>query len=305
LVWVAVQRHLERREEKASMNLSKQFRVAPGSKVKLRDIDPGYHVKHETKEKGAAELEKHVERMRSLQGVLYADHRRSLLVVLQALDAGGKDGTVSHVFGAMNPQGVRVASFKKPTEEELAHDFLWRVHPHAPAHGEIVLFNRSHYEDVLVVRVHGLVAREVWTKRYDRINEFEQNLVESGTAILKFYLHISPEEQLARFEQRLDDPMRQWKISESDYDERKLWPAYVEAFEELFHRTSTAHAPWYVIPANHKWFRNLAISAIVADTMESMGLKLPKPTVNINEIRKKYHSARRAEGALEQSMSAR
>jgi PPK2 family polyphosphate:nucleotide phosphotransferase len=287
------------------MNLVERFRIPPGSKVKLRDIEPGYHGKHLTKDDAAAEQQKQLERMGRLQRVLYADHGRSVLIVLQALDAGGKDGTVSHVFSAMNPQGVRVTSFKKPTAEELAHDFLWRIHPHAPARGEIAIFNRSHYEDVLVVRVHDVVPKEVWSKRYDRINEFEKNLVESGTAILKFYLHISPDEQLARFGQRLDDPMRQWKISESDYEERKLWPAYVEAFEEVFHKTSTAHAPWYVIPANHKWFRNLAISCIVADTLDSMGLEMPKPTVNIDDIRRKYHSATKGERAVERSVSPR
>jgi PPK2 family polyphosphate:nucleotide phosphotransferase len=287
------------------MSFAQRFRIAPGSKVRLRDVDAGFRGKHEDKATAAVELQKHEERMGRLQYLLYADHRQSLLVVLQGLDASGKDGTISHVFSTMNPQGVRVASFKKPTEEELAHDFLWRVHRQTPATGEIVLFNRSHYEDVLVVRVHDLVPKEVWSKRYERINEFEKNLVEKGTSILKFYLHISPDEQLARFEQRLDDPARRWKISESDYDERKLWPAYVEAFEEVFHRTSTAHAPWYVIPANHKWFRNLAISSIVADALESMRLELPKPTVNVEEIRKKYHSAARGERALERSVSTR
>jgi len=277
------------------MNFSEHFRIAPGSKVKLREIDPSFHGKHENKEAAAAETEKHEERLRRLQSLLYADHRRSVLIVLQALDAGGKDGTISHVFGAMNPQGVRVAPFKKPAEEELAHDFLWRVHRQTPAKGEIVLFNRSHYEDVLVVRVHDLLPTDVWSKRYDRINEFEKNLVESGTSILKFYLHISEEEQLARFAERLDDPARRWKISESDYAERKLWPAYTEAFEDVFHKTSTSHAPWYVIPANHKWFRNLAISSIVADAMDSLGLKLPPPTVNIDDIRRKYHAAAKAE----------
>jgi PPK2 family polyphosphate:nucleotide phosphotransferase len=287
------------------MNFAAKFQVPPGSKVKLRDIDPGQQEKHRTKEEAAAEQQKQLERIGQLQHLLYADHRRSVLIVLQALDAAGKDGTVTHVFSAMNPQGVRVAGFKKPTAEELAHDFLWRIHPHTPARGEIAIFNRSHYEDVLVVRVHDLAPKDVWSKRYDRINEFEKNLVDSGTAILKFYLHISPDEQLARFEQRLDDPTRQWKISESDYQERKLWPAYVEAFEEVFHKTSTAHAPWYVIPANHKWFRNLAISTIVADTLDSLGLEMPKPTVNIDEIRKKYHAAARGERALERSVSTR
>jgi PPK2 family polyphosphate:nucleotide phosphotransferase len=286
------------------MKLSEHFRVAPGSKVKLHDIDPAYHGKGE-KEAAAAELEKHTERMRRLQYLLYADHRQSVLIILQGLDASGKDGVVAHAFGAMNPQGVRVASFKKPTEQELSHDFLWRVHRQTPARGEIVIFNRSHYEDVLAVRVHHLVASEIWSKRYDLINQFEKNLVDAGTTILKFYLHISPEEQLARFEARLDDPLRQWKISEADYDERKLWPQYVEAFEDVFHKTSTPHAPWYVIPSNHKWFRNLAISSIVCDAVDSLGLKVPPASVKLDEIRAKYHAASKAERKLEQEVLRR
>jgi PPK2 family polyphosphate:nucleotide phosphotransferase len=276
------------------MDLRKQFLVAPGSKPKLRDIDPDFHGHHETKERAAPEIEKELERLRKQQHLLYADRRRSLLIVLQALDAGGKDGTIAHVFAGTDPQGVRVAKFVKPTAEELDHDFLWRVHEQTPARGEVVIFNRSHYEDVLVARVHKLVPKDVWSKRYELINDFEKDLVDNGTCILKFYLHISPEEQLTRFEQRLDDPMRQWKISESDYDERKYWDAYTEAFEDVFHKTSTDHAPWYVIPANHKWFRNLAISTIVADELASLGLELPKPIVDLADIRKRFHQAQHA-----------
>lgn len=211
--------------------------------------------------------------------------------MLQALDAGGKDGVVRHVFSATDPQGTAVCAFKEPSRLEAAHDFLWRIHLGAPRKGELVIFNRSHYEDVLIVRVHKAVAKRVWSKRYDLINDFELNLIESGTRILKFYLHISPEEQLERFKQQLDDPARQWKISESDYTERELWPEYIEAYEDAIERTSTEHAPWYVIPSNHKWFRNLAISAIVADTLEEMDLKLPPVEVDIAEIRRKYHAA--------------
>jgi PPK2 family polyphosphate:nucleotide phosphotransferase len=181
-----------------------------------------------------------------------------IAICLQALDAGGKDGTIKHVFAAMNPQGTRVQSFKVPSLEEASHGFLWRAHRHAPARGEVVIFNRSHYEDVLVVRVHDLVPKSVWSNRYEAINAFERNLAENGTHILKFFLHISEEEQLARFKERLDDPARWWKISESDYSERAHWLAYIAAYEEALARTSTSYAPWYVIPANHKWFRNLA-----------------------------------------------
>jgi len=229
--------------------------------------------------------------MAKAQYLLYADGSQSLLVVLQALDAGGKDGVVRHVFSAMNPQGTSVVSFKQPSKLEAAHDFLWRAHLHTPGKGEVVIFNRSHYEDVLVVRVHRLVTEAVWSKRYELINDFERMLHDNGTRILKFYLHISPEEQLERFRQRLDDPMRHWKISEADYSERKLWPHYMEAYEDAMERTSTKHAPWYVIPSNHKWFRNLAISEILADAMEDMGLKLPPAHVDIAEIRRKYHTA--------------
>jgi PPK2 family polyphosphate:nucleotide phosphotransferase len=186
-----------------------------------------------------------------------------------------------------------VHSFKEPSAEELAHDFLWRVHRYAPAKGQVVIFNRSHYEDVLVVRVHGLVDRAIWSARYAQINDFEALLAASGTTILKFFLHISPEEQLARFKQRLDDPERRWKISESDYSERELWPQYLAAYEEAMEKTSTARAPWYVIPANHKWFRNLAISQIVADTMDEIGLALPAPRVDIAQISRRYHAAAR------------
>jgi PPK2 family polyphosphate:nucleotide phosphotransferase len=194
----------------------------------------------------------------------------------------------------MNPQGTFVFGFKQPSKDEAAHDFLWRAHLRTPEKGEVVVFNRSHYEDVLVVRVHKLVERRVWSKRYDLINDFEKILIQNRTTILKFFLHISPEEQLARFKQRLDDPSRHWKISESDYSERELWPQYVEAYEDAVALTSTKRAPWYIIPANHKWFRNLAVSQIVADTMDEMGLKLPPTRVNIADISRKYHAAARA-----------
>ncbi len=229
--------------------------------------------------------------MAKLQYLLYADGNHSLLVVLQALDAGGKDGVVRHVFNAMNPQGTSAFRFEQPSKFEAAHDFLWRAHLHTPGKQEVVIFNRSYYEDVLVVRVHKLVPKPVWSKRYELINDFEKMLGENGTRILKFYLHISPTEQLERFKQRLDDPMRRWKISEADYSERKLLPDYTEAFEDAMGKTSTKHAPWYVIPSNHKWFRNLAISEIVADTLEDMNLKLPPTQVDIADIRRKYHSA--------------
>src|ERR1700678_2591990 len=211
------------------MNYRKRFGVEPDSKVRLGKIAPGFKDKQdESHNRSASEIQKHAERMAKAQYLLYADGSQSLLVILQGLDAAGKDGVVRHVFTAMNPQGTLVSSFKQPSNIEAAHDFLWRAHLHTPGKGQVVIFNRSHYEDVLVVRVHKLVPKEVWSKRYDLINDFEKMLHESGTRILKFYLHISPEEQLERFKQRLEDPMRQWKISEADYSERRLWPEYVE-----------------------------------------------------------------------------
>jgi len=275
------------------MDYRKKFVVEPGTKVRLSKIDPSYTGKHETHEKALPEIQAHVQRMDKLQYLLYADGSQSLLVVLQALDAAGKDGVIRHVFSGMNPQGTCVFGFKQPSKQEADHDFLWRAHQRTPGKGEVAVFNRSYYEDVLVVRVHKLVPRSVWSKRYELINDFETVLTRNGTTILKFFLHISPEEQLARFKQRLDDPSRHWKISESDYSERELWPQYVEAYEDAIALTSTKRAPWYIIPANHKWFRNLAISQIIADTMDEMGLKLPPTHVDIADIRRKYHAAER------------
>jgi PPK2 family polyphosphate:nucleotide phosphotransferase len=271
----------------------KKFVVEPGTKVRLSKVDPSYTGKHETHEIAVPEIQANIERLGKLQYLLYADGSQSLLVVLQALDAAGKDGVIRHVFTGMNPQGTSVFGFKQPSREEAAHDFLWRAHMRAPGKGEVAVFNRSYFEDVLVVRVHKLVPQSVWSKRFELINDFETTLSRNGTTILKFFLHISPEEQLLRFKQRLDDPSRHWKISESDYSERELWPQYIEAYEDAMAVTSTKRAPWYVIPANHKWFRNLAISQIIADTMDGMGLQLPPTRVDIADIRRKYHAAER------------
>jgi PPK2 family polyphosphate:nucleotide phosphotransferase len=273
------------------MDYRKSFVVEPGAKVRLSKIDPSYTGKHESQGKAAPDFSKHIERMEKLQYLLYADGSQSLLVVLQALDAAGKDGVIRHVFSGMNPQGTSVFGFKQPSKDEAAHDFLWRAHLRAPGKGEVAIFNRSHYEDVLVVRVHKLVPHSVWSKRYDLINDFEEMLSRNGTSIVKLFLHISPQEQLSRFKQRLDDPSRHWKISENDYTERELWPKYVDAFEDAIALTSTKRAPWYIIPANHKWFRDLAVSQIIADTLDEMGLKLPPTHVDIAAIRRKYHAA--------------
>ena len=271
------------------MKESPEFRVAAGSNVKLNDCDPEFVDKHETKHSALPKVEECQRRMDDLQYRLYADQRRSLLVCLQAPDAGGKDGVVRHVISSMNPQGCRVVSFKQPSPVELAHDFLWRIEQQVPRRGEVVIFNRSHYEDVLIVRVHDLVPKEVWSRRYDQINDFERRLVANGTHILKFFLHISKEEQLKRFKQRLDDPARRWKISEADYTEREYWASYERAYEDLLSKCSTDEAPWFIIPSDHKWFRDLAISQIIVQTLESLGIELPKPTVNIADIREKYH----------------
>jgi PPK2 family polyphosphate:nucleotide phosphotransferase len=277
------------------MDYRRKFYVDPAKTLTLNDIDPGFKGTHESAEAAAADLEHYRAKIASRQSVLYAEKKHAVLIVLQALDAAGKDGTVNHVFTALNPQGANVTGFKQPTPLELAHDFLWRIHPHAPARGEIEIFNRSHYEDVLVTRVHKLIDKATWTARYDRIRDFEKELAENNTTILKFFLHISKEEQLARFEKRLDDPARNWKISESDYTERALWDDYIAAFEDALNATSAHHAPWFVIPANHKWFRNLAVSQIVADTMDDLHMAYPKPSVDLAEIRRKYHAARQEE----------
>jgi len=277
------------------MDYRKKFMVEPGAKVRLSKIDASYAGKDENHEQALPEIQTNVERMDKLQYLLYADNHQSLLVILQALDAAGKDGVIRHLFSGMNPQGTSVFGFKQPSKYEAAHDFLWRAHLRTPGTGEVVVFNRSYYEDVLVVRVHKLVPDSVWSKRYDLINDFEKTLSQNGTTILKFFLHISPEEQLSRFKQRLDDPSRHWKISETDYSERELWPQYMEAYEDAIALTSTKHAPWYTIPANHKWFRNLAVSQIIADTMDEMGLQLPATQVDIAEMRRKYHAAEREE----------
>ena len=277
------------------MKYSEKFIVKPGRKVRLDRIDAAYKDKHADQATALGEIEKYAQRLRELQYLMYAENRRSLLIVLQAMDAGGKDGTINHVLGNMNPQGARVYGFKAPSVEEAAHDFLWRIHQAAPQRGRVAIFNRSHYEDVLVSRVHNFVPKKVWSKRYDLINDFEKNLVDNGAQILKFYLHISEDEQLRRFKQRIDDPARHWKISESDYKEREYWDDYTKAFEDALGRCSTAHAPWFVIPANHKWFRNLAVSQIVVEQLESLKMDFPKPLVDIKEIMEKYHIAEEEE----------
>jgi len=273
-------------------DLLQKLSVNPGSRVKLRDIDPNYHGHHVSHQDALSDIQTDVQKMDQLQYLMYAERKHSLLIVLQGLDAAGKDGVIRHIFTGINPQGCRVTKFVQPTPAELNHSFLWRIEPHVPGRGEVAIFNRSHYESVLVVRVHQLVPANVWSKRYELINDYEKLLVvDNNTTILKFLLHISRDEQLARFKQRLDDPSRRWKISESDYEERKYWDDYIQAFEDMLDKTSTSYAPWFVIPSNHKWFRDLAVSHIITRTLEGLDMKLPQPTVNITEIRRRYHEA--------------
>jgi PPK2 family polyphosphate:nucleotide phosphotransferase len=263
------------------MDLSKHCIVRPGSKLRLKHRDPDDTFGKKRDDKAH---EKTLRRLRELQHLLYADKRYALLIILQALDAGGKDGTIRNVMSGVNPQGCEVVSFKAPTTEELAHDFLWRIHRATPNRGNIGIFNRSHYEDVLIVRVHGLVPKEVWHRRYRQINEFEQMLTENGVTILKFFLHISREEQRRRFEARIQDSSRNWKLSLPDFEERQHWDDYTAAYEEALHRCSTAWAPWYVIPSNKKWFRNCVVADLVVNALDHMRLKYPPPTVDVSKV---------------------
>ncbi len=257
-----------------SPSLRELLQVKPGARVRLANLDAG-ETHGRTRSGSAAELQRGLDRLTDLQDRLWAEQRHPVLIVLQGIDAAGKDGSVRHVMSAFNPMGCRVTSFKTPTQIELAHDYLWRVHQVTPGKGEIAIFNRSHYEDVLVVRVHDIVPKKVWSKRYDQINAFEELLATAGTTTIKFFLWIDQDEQKARFQSRVDDPNKRWKFRLGDLAERKLWDSYVAADEEVLRRTSTAAAPWYVIPANRNWFRNLAIADIVADTLDELNPRYP------------------------------
>jgi PPK2 family polyphosphate:nucleotide phosphotransferase len=257
------------------------YRVRPGKRVKLEEIDPrDVHLLEDGKSQAKEENARIRTRIAELQEMLFAGHERKLLIVLQGMDTSGKDGTIRHVMAGFNPQGTRIASFGKPTEVELDHDYLWRVHRQVPGKGEVVVFNRSHYEDVLVVRVHGLVPKAVWRKRYAQINAFEEMLAESGTTILKFFLHISRNEQKARLQARIDDPSKRWKFQLGDLEERKLWDEYQQAYEDALSKTATEHAPWYVVPADQKWYRNYVVGSVVVEALESMNLAYPQPDLS-------------------------
>jgi PPK2 family polyphosphate:nucleotide phosphotransferase len=254
--------------------LTELLRVTPGSKVHLAKIDAGATHGHK-KVAAQATIARDLDRLRSAQDRLWAENRQRLLIVLQGIDAAGKGGTIGHVMSAFNPQGCNVHGFKVPTADELGHDYLWRVHPHVPGNGEISIFDRSHYEQVLVVRVHGLEPPERWARHYDQINAFEQLLADEGTRILKFFLLISSEEQRRRLQDRFDDPAKRWKFKLGDLEERKQWDAYMAAYREMLERCSTEAAPWFVIPSDHNWFRNLAVAGIVADTLDAMNPQYP------------------------------
>ena len=258
-----------------------RYRVKPGKRIDLSDWDPdGRETFDGKKAEGREELAELTRELAGLQELLYAEHQHKLLIVLQAMDTGGKDGTIRHVFQAMNAQGVRVAGFKRPTQEEQDRDFLWRIHRQVPGRGEIVIFNRSHYEDVLIVRVHELVPKRIWSKRYDHINAFEQMLADEGATILKFYLHISHEEQRQRLQARLDEPEKRWKFDPADIEERRMWPKYIEAYEEVLSRTSTDWAPWHIVPANRKWYRNLVVAQTIVETLKGLEMHYPKVRID-------------------------
>jgi PPK2 family polyphosphate:nucleotide phosphotransferase len=254
----------------------KTYLVRPGSRVNLRTIDPDAAHLVDDRHDASARSAALGARLAELQEMLFARHERKLLIILQGMDTSGKDGAIGHVFGSCNPQGTRVVSFRQPSDEELDHDFLWRVHRHVPGRGEVAVFNRSHYEDVLVVRVHELVDEKVWKARYGQINAFEQMLAESGTIILKFFLHISKEEQGKRLQKRLEDPTKCWKFNKGDLAERKLWKDYQRAYEDAISKTSTAWAPWHVVPANHKWYRDFVIGSVVVEALERLRMTYPK-----------------------------
>jgi PPK2 family polyphosphate:nucleotide phosphotransferase len=261
-----------------------RFRVKPGSRIRLSDYDPADTRLMPDKNEAQKEIKKDIERLDEFQARLYAEHRRSLLVVLQGMDAAGKDGTIKHVMSGLNPQACTVSSFKVPAGEELDHDFLWRIERVLPRNGYIGVFNRSHYEDVLAVRVHKLVPKEIWKERYDQINRFEELKTELGISILKFFLHISKDEQKKRLNARLEDPQKKWKFSRADMKERELWDEYQEAYGDVLNKCSTESAPWYIIPADHKWYRNWMVARTIVEKLKSMNPKYPPPQTDLSQI---------------------
>jgi PPK2 family polyphosphate:nucleotide phosphotransferase len=260
------------------------MRVKPDTKVSLKDYDPNDTGSFRSPEEAEGPLQEYLKEMVKLQNLLYAEHRRALLVILQGMDASGKDGTIRKVMAGLNPLGVKVVPFKAPSEEELSHDFLWRVHKAVLGHGDIGIFNRSHYEDVLVVRVHELVPRKVWKGRYKQINMFEKILTENRVILLKFFLHISKDEQKRRLEARLADPTHYWKFSLKDVQERRYWNDYRDAYEAALSRCSTRWAPWHVVPANRKWYRNVYVARVIVETLRELDMKYPEPTIDLSKV---------------------
>lgn len=263
----------------------KHYYVKPGTKVNLNEWNPNDQGGYEgSKEDAKNDLLSLNGKLEALQELLYAEHKHKLLIILQGMDTSGKDGVIRNVFEGVNPQGVKVASFKVPTSLELDHDYLWRIHQQIPGKGEIVIFNRSHYEDCLVVRVHGLVPVAVWKKRFQQIINFEKMLAEEGVTILKFYLHIDKEEQKQRLQARLDDPTKHWKFNIKDLEERTRWNEYIEAYEDVLSKTSSEYAPWVIVPANRKWYRNIVIASVIVNTLEELKMKYPEPPEGVNDI---------------------
>lgn len=262
-----------------------QYRIEPGTEVNLKDHDPNARSGFDgSKRKARRSLPALNSRLSELQRKLWAESKRGLLLVIQAIDTGGKDGTIRHVFSGVNPQGVHVWNFGKPSEWELAHDYLWRIHHRTPERGAITIFNRSHYEDVLVVRVKNLVPETVWSKRYHHIREFERMLSDEGTTIVKVFLNISRDEQRERLQARLEEPDKNWKFNVADLGDRALWDDYQKAFETVLSETSTEYAPWYVVPANRKWYRNLVVSSILISTLERLDPQYPDPPADLGQI---------------------
>jgi len=261
-----------------------RHRLEPGADVRLADHDPGATPGASDKKDAKGRSKALRKRLEALQELLYAEGKRRVLVVLQGMDTAGKDGVIRHVFEGVNPQGVSVASFKQPTAPEIARDYLWRVHSRIPADGQVTIFNRSHYEDVLVVRVHGLVPEARWSRRYDQINDFERMLTEEGTTILKFFLHIGKDEQRARLESRREDATKHWKFSSGDVAERKRWDAYVEAYEAMLTKTTTPWAPWWIVPADHKWYRDLVVGTALVDTLDGFGMQYPPAEQGLADV---------------------
>jgi PPK2 family polyphosphate:nucleotide phosphotransferase len=266
------------------MKIKSPYLVKPGAKFLLNEWPTGETGNFKNQSHAEDDLEKHCGTLGNLQEVLFAEGKHALLIVLQALDTGGKDGTIRHIFTGVNPQGVDVTPFKVPTPLEAAHDYLWRAHAAVPRLGTIGIFNRSHYEDVLVTRVHKTITDKVAKRRFREINQFEEMLHDNGVTILKFFLHISHKEQTARLKARCDDKDKQYKISESDFHERVYWKKYQQAYEDAIGHTSQKHAPWFVIPSDHKWYRNLAISRIIVEALEEMDLKYPQPTFDVSKV---------------------